>query len=458
MHKKQIRPLARLHGYWLCRRLLPRMAGWPRERQQAWIFERLKRTLCLAWEGVPFYRERFRKAGFDPHRHFRSAADLARVPLLTKQDLRARWEEMIDNRFARGSVLAHTSGTTGQPTTMRLNEAYVAFDYACMFRHWAKAGYTFRARFAAVRSYVPDTPDGPLWKFNWWQNTLYMSAYHLKPSNAERYVEALLRFRPHYLRGYASSLNVLAEFARPHRERFDFVRGVFTASETLTAAERANIERTFGKKLYDWYGMTEPAVVITERADHDGLEVNWEYGFPEFLEGDGLQENERRVVATSLHNPVMPFIRYDTEDIAQLDDRLDEAGLYPRVRAMLGRKDDCLLTPEGGRLPSLNFYSLLQTYTDILQFQFVQTDVGQVTMKLSVRPGVGDLEALLSELRRQVEKRLGPTLALDLEVTDRFLTSPDGKTPAFKRAFDSRKMSPAPQADGVPAPDVAGVP
>jgi hypothetical protein len=275
MHKKQIRPLARLHGYWLYRHWLPGLQLWSVAQRRAWIFERLKRTLALAAGGVPFYQDRFREAGFDPQRDFNSLADLTRVPVLTKDDVRKNFDRLIDRRFMRGSVLAHTSGTTGQPMSMRLNERYVAVDYACMFRHWAKAGYAFRAPFAAVRSYVPDTPDGPRWVRNWWQNTLYMSAYHLKPSNAEEYIQELLRFRPQFIRGYVSSVNVLAEFAYPHREKFDFVRGVFTASETLSDFERANIERTFGRKLYDWYGMTEPAVVITERADHDGMEVDW---------------------------------------------------------------------------------------------------------------------------------------------------------------------------------------
>lgn len=433
MHKKQIRPLARLHGYWLYRRRLSRMASWSSEERRAWIFARVKQTLVRAHEGIPFYRERFRRAGFDPHRDFRSLAHISRVPVLTKDDVRANSDEMLDRRFLFGSVVANTSGTTGQPMTMRLNEGYVAFDYACMFRHWAKAGYTFRAPYAAIRSYVPDSPAGPLWIQNRWQNTLYMSAYHLKPSNVERYLEALLQFRPQFIRGYVSSVNVLAEYAYPHREKFNFVRGVFTASETLSDLERANIERTFGSKLYDWYGMTEPAVVVTERADHDGMEVDWEYGFPEFVEDPALSPDERRLLATSLHNPVMPFIRYDTEDIARVTGELDAAGLYPKVRAMVGRKDECLVTPDGARLPSLNFYSLLQTYTDILRFQFVQTDSNHVVMKISVRPDAANVAAMVFALREEVGKRLGPELALEVEVTDQFFTSPDGKKPTFKR-------------------------
>jgi phenylacetate-CoA ligase len=443
MDKKQLRPLARLHGYWLSRRVLPAMAAWPVDQRRSWLTQRLKETLVRAAEGIPFYRERFRKAGFEPACHFQSPADLARVPLLTKDDVRSHYPEMLDPRYACCSVSAHTSGTTGQPMTMRLNEYYVAFDYACMFRHWARAGYRFRDRYAAVRSYVPDTPAAPLWKYNRWQNTLYMSAYHLKPSNAERYLEALLQFRPAYLRGYASSLHVLAEFAYPRRAEFGFVRGLFSASETLSPQERSVIEGTFGKKLWDWYGMTEPAVVITERDDHEGMEVNWEYGYAEFLEAPGLASDERRLIATSLHNPVMPFIRYDTQDIARLDSRMDQAGLYPRVAGLNGRKDDCLLTPDGARLPSLNFYSLLQIYTDIVRFQFVQTDPSHVTMKISTRPSARELSKLVATVGGEVRKRLGPALELSVEVTDRFYTSPDGKTPTFKRLVQPSQPAPA---------------
>jgi phenylacetate-CoA ligase len=451
MHKKQIRPLACLHGYWVCQTLLSRTARWSLEQRNSFIFQRLKRTLVLA-EGTPFYRDRFREAGFDPHRHFQQVEDLARLPLLTKDDVRARSDDMIDRRFLTGSVVANTSGTTGQPMAMRLNESYIALDYACMFRFWAQAGYTFRARFAAIRSYVPSSVSEPFWKYNWWQNTLYLSAYHLKPSNAADYIEALLRFKPAYLRGYASSVNTLAEYAYPHREKLAFLRGVFTASEMLLPAERVRIERTFGRKLFDWYGMTEPAVVITERADHDGMEVNWEYGFPEFLESSELGADERKLVATSLHNPVMPFIRYETGDSVKLAGIEPEPReVYPRVLAISGRKDDCLLTPDGARLPSLNFYSLLQTYTDILRFQFVQASLREVTMKVLLRPTAKNPESLMMELRGEVSRRLGPETRLTIEVTDQFSRSPDGKTPTFQRTFtalSSPSVQPSAQMAG----------
>src|SRR5947207_3061228 len=173
-----------------------------------------------------------------------------------------RWLKCIDMNKKQIRPLARLHGYWLYKTFLRQTDhwnqekrrRYIAFDYACLFRHWAQAGYTFRAPMAALRSYVPSSPADPLWKVNIWQKTLYMSAYHLSPSNCDQYLEQILRFRPRYLRGYPSSLNILAEFAAPKREELGFVQGLFTASETLLPGERDNIEHTFGKKLYDWYG------------------------------------------------------------------------------------------------------------------------------------------------------------------------------------------------------------
>jgi phenylacetate-CoA ligase len=440
MNKKQLRPIARLHGYWLYQRFLRDTPRWSRDQRRAYIFNHLKQTLARANEGVPFYQQRFREAGFNPATDFKSTSDLAKLPLLTKGDVRGNLQDLTDARFRWNAVEAGTSGTTGQPMTMLLNEPYIAFDYATMFRHWAQAGYKFRSRFMALRSYVPKDEKSPLCRYNWWQNTLYMSAYHLSPANAEQYVEKVLEFRPEFIRGYPSSLTVFAEYAYRHRAKLDFVKGVFTASETLVPAERENIERTFGKKLFDWYGMTEPVVIIHETGEHDGLHLQWEYGFAELLRSPDLPENEYRLIATGFYNPVMPFIRYDTGDIVRLrpgtSPEFDPAD-PPVIDAIGGRKDECILMPDGRRLPSLNFYTVFANIQPVLKWQIVQAGATSLTVKILFRDATPNRDALLADLRRELAMRFGDNCGIEMEVTDKFITNSDGKTPPIVRRFGS---------------------
>ncbi len=441
--KNAIKNVARLHGYWVFRKFLSQSQHWPSEQRDRYVFANLRKTLVQAWEGIPFYRKQFREVDFDPSKDFHSLEDVGRLPLLTKADIRQHFDEIVDGRFERGSVVTHTSGSTGEPLPMRLNESFMAFDNGCLFRHLSWAGHTFGARMAALRTYVPAHATDPLWRHAKLKNTLYFSAYHLSPANCSEYVDRILEFRPKFIKGYPSSITVFAEFAYPYRDKFDFLRGVFASSETLLPGERDRIERTFGKKLFNWYGMTEPASILTECERHEGMHVNWEYGYLEFLAADDLGPNEFRLVTTSFHNPVMPFIRYDTGDIVRLYDKPTTCGCgrtMPMVHSVVGRKDECILMADGRRLPSGNFYSVFRAHPDVLKFQIVQYGRGEIAVKLLLRPGAPDIQGLLRTLREELQARLGREATLDLEVTDRFLTNSDGKTLPVVRRIGTRSV------------------
>ena len=154
-NKSLMKNLSRLHGHWIYKNLLSQSQSWPVERREQYVLERLRNTLVRAYEGTAFYRERFRQAGFNPRTDFHSPEDLARLPLLTKAEVRKHSNEIVDHRFEKGSVLTHTSGSTGEPLPMRLNEYFMAFDNACLFRHWSWAGYSFGARMAACEPMFP---------------------------------------------------------------------------------------------------------------------------------------------------------------------------------------------------------------------------------------------------------------------------------------------------------------
>lgn len=438
-----IKNFSRIHGFWIYKTFLKHSQYWSHERRDAHLVQEIRRTLLRAWEGSPYYRRVFENIGFDPRGDFGTLADVSQLPVLTKSDVREHRDEMIDHRFEANSIDFHTSGTTGEPLQMRLNESFLAFDSACIFRHWSWAGYTFRAPAAALRTYVPAHESDPLWRRDRINNTLYLSAYHLRPANCEQYLEQLLHFRPCFVRGYPSSIAVLAEYAYAHRNKLEFVRGIFTASETLLPSERDRIEGTFGKKIFNWYGMTEPAVIIAECEQHDGMHVNWEYGYAEFLPSEDLAPNEFRLVTTGFHNPVMPFIRYDTGDVVRLFDKPRKCTCHrtmPLIESISGRKDECIIMPDGRRLPSVNFYSVFRKYREVVKFQIVQFGRAELVAKIALRHDARNGDGLVRRLEQELRARIGFAAAFEVEITDRFLTNSDGKTPPILRKLGSRSV------------------
>jgi histidinol-phosphate aminotransferase len=434
MHKKSIRKLAQLHGWWVSQSFLKKTQHFSEDQRQSWIHARLKQTLVRAYEGTRYYAEAFAKVGFDPRTDFRGPQTLAALPILTKDIIRERFDDLVDSRFQRLSAYAETSGTTGQPLRMRLNESYIALDYACMYQMWAQAGYRFRDPFLALRSYVPSTAGEPLWKHDSAQNTLFMSAYHFSPKNAADYMRTISEFKPKFIRSYPSSLMVLADYLERTGQRIPSVCGLFTASETLSLHEREQIQRVFGPILFDWYGMTEPTLVAYEGPEHDGLNIVWQYGHAEFISDTSLSPSESRLIATSLANPVMPFIRYDTGDIVTRHASEPTETLYPRrFGSVQGRKDDLILTPDGRRLPSVNFYSVFRSAPGVVRFQIVQYGTSDIVVNLQTTEATFEQSPGYQALRAELRSRFGDDMSVEYRINLPFETSRDGKSPVVLR-------------------------
>ncbi len=445
MHKKSIRKLAQLHGWWVYQTFLKKSCAFSEEERQSWIQDRLKQTLIRAFEGTRYYAEVYDKIGFDPRTDYQGPETLAALPILTKDIIRERFEDLIDSRYQKLSAYAETSGTTGQPLRMRLNESYIALDYACMYQMWAQAGYRFRDPFLALRSYVPSNASEPLWKHDKAQNTLFMSAYHFSARNAEEYMRAIAEFKPKFIRSYPSSLMVLADYLERTDQRITSVRGLFTASETLSAHEREVIERVFGPILFDWYGMTEPTLVAFEGTEHHGLNIAWQYGHAEFIEDSSLSSGDYRLIATSLANPVMPFIRYDTGDIVTRHRLEASDNLYPkRLGSVQGRKDDLIITPDGRQLPSVNFYSVFRSAPGVVRFQIVQYGASDIVVNIETTETNFERSPGYAELRTELRSRFGDEMSVEYRLNLPFETSRDGKCPVVLRrrankAIEERK-------------------
>ena len=83
-----------------------------RERLASLQLERLAALLRHANDHVPYYRDLFRRIGFDP-RTMTSLADLERLPFLTKAEIRAHTES-LKSSVAAGLARSNTGGSSGE--------------------------------------------------------------------------------------------------------------------------------------------------------------------------------------------------------------------------------------------------------------------------------------------------------------------------------------------------------
>ena len=102
--------------------------------------QRLSRTVRRAYEHVPFYRERFNKAGVEPDT-ISQLPDIEQLPFTYKNDLRDTYPFGLFASSMQDVVRVHaSSGTTGKPIVVAYTKQDVAVWSSVMVRTFAACG------------------------------------------------------------------------------------------------------------------------------------------------------------------------------------------------------------------------------------------------------------------------------------------------------------------------------
>lgn len=414
--------------------LLARTEWRPRAELEAYQEERLRQIVSHAYETVPYYRRAFEERKLTPA-DIRTRADLPKIPLLTRGDIKAHsadlWSRAVPNRCRR---TGHTSGTTGTPLTVGYDRDTVWMTYAVFDRHYRWAGLRTgrdgdRVAVARGNVIVPlGQRSAPFWRYNGTQNQLLLSSFHVSKANLPAYFEELARFQPAVVDGYPSTLYVLAKFLESRGERFP-LRAAVTSSETLYDFQRQVIEDRFACRVFDYYALAERAVFSHECNRHQGHHVAMEYGLAEVVDEHGApapRGSAGRLVGTTLHNKAMPLLRYVTNDITALRTTACECGRGLELMDDVTTKAEDLLTLTDGRLISPSVLTHPFKPLDCIEgSQIVQTAPDAVTVRLI--PGAAYTTAHTRHLVGELQQRLGDGVRIDVRMVERLETSPTGK-------------------------------
>lgn len=384
---------------------------------------KLRALLRHAASAIPYWNDAFRSAGLDPET-VRGPEDLAALPILTKSDVVRLGPRLLWAEAPRASLRkVHTSGTTGAGlvfyTTVDAIRDQWAVWWRFRMRHGLSPGH-WQATFAG-RSIVPGTKDDPRpWRTDWPGRQILFSQYHLRPETAPAYARQLVRRHIPWFHGYPSFVACLATLIAESGEAPPRPRVITLGAENVLAAQSRVIRDVFGVAPLQHYGLAEMVANASE-CPEGSLHVDEDFSAVELVpDGDGVC----RIVGTSLLNFAMPFIRYDTGDIARLRREPCPCGLPGRTLASIdGRSEDLLELSDGTRVGRLDH--LFKDAVRVAEAQIRQTTAGRCTILIVPRSGFGaaDRAALLEECRT----RFGDRLDVDIRTVDEIARTSRGK-------------------------------
>jgi len=408
------------------------------EQIQEYRDRRLREFVRHCARTVPFYRERFRAAGIAPE-EIRTLEDLRHLPILQKQEVQDVYPRFLSEAVpARDRVTVHTSGTTGAGLRFASTRQALREQWAIWWRyrrwHGIEPG-TWCAYFGG-RSLVPlKASKPPFWRYNIPARQVMFSAYHMSPENLRAYVDELRRRRLPWIHGYPSLLAVLAAYILDEGLDLGYsVRWITLGAENVLPQQVALLEKAFGVRPRQHYGMAEAVANISE-CELGCLHVDEDFAAVEFLPNpNGAGE---RVIGTNLSNPATPLLRYEVGDLVTLGGTC-ACGRPGRVVAAIdGRNEDYIILRNGARLGRMDH--IFKDMVNIREAQIYQREPGVITLRVVRRPGYSEVDE--RRLLEETRKRVGDDTEIRVEYWERLERSRTGKLRFVVSDIASGKLS-----------------
>ncbi|HSQ01437.1 MAG TPA: glycosyltransferase [Candidatus Dormibacteraeota bacterium] len=405
---------------------------------------KLRRLIGHAYHHVAYWRERMDERGLTPD-DFRTLEDLAKLPLLSKEALREHlyFDLLSDNHDKRRIQRVTTSGSTGEPLTVYVDQHQLEIRWANTQRSMEWTGYRFGDRSARLWHQTIGMTWSQIARERldaWWNRRLFVPAFEMDEAGIARAVAHLRRHRPVLIDGYAESFNFLAHYARQRGLEGIRPRGIISSAQELPDHSRAVIADTFACGVYDKYGSREFSGIAWECEAHDGHHVVAESFVVEILkDGRPARPGELgEIVVTDLNNLVMPLIRYRIGDLAvAMDPDVPCAcgrGL-PRIGRIEGRVQAMIVADNGAYVPGTFFSHLFKDYDHVVrQYQVIQERRGAIRLRIvrGTRFSTEQFDEILALMRRY----LGADMQIDVELTERIEMVRTGKHRSTVSALD----------------------
>jgi phenylacetate-CoA ligase len=375
----------RLFGQQLIRRLrfLREAQWWPRERIEAYRAEALRALLATAHAEVPFYRELWDQHGVRVA-DIQNPAGLARLPFVTKNLIRPAYPDRITRPTGQKTYEVSSSGSTGANFRVREDFATAGHYRAAFMLVLEWSGWRTGVRHMQTGMTSRTSLDRRLKDFFF--RTHYVRAFDLTDAHLDKALDELERHRIDHLWGYPGSIYYLARHARKRNWNRPLT-GIVTWGDMLYPHQRREAESVFGTRVVDTYGCGEGIQVSAQCGFGDHYHTQDLDTVVEYVDDAGNPVppgTPGNVLLTRLHPGPMPLIRYRVGDVATARAQLTCAcgREWGQLESLQGRESDAVVTPDGNRLIVHFFTGILEYFTEVDQFQVVQTEADRLLVRI----------------------------------------------------------------------------
>lgn len=379
-------------------KLLKKSEQWDKEEMYNYRLLKLKKLVAYAYKYVPYYTELFNEINITPE-DIKTLEDIKKIPILTKEIARINQKKLvsinIDNykkikKIKKGRVTESLLNLYSDPNNR-------SFTLASYYRWYNWIGLKKEDKVVSLSGAKTVTKMSLKTKatvktIDWIQNNKTINSFNINEDTLPEIYRQIIKYNPALIKGDLSSILLIAKYIQKNNLAINKgLKAISSTSETLLVSDKNLVEAVFNVPIYNQYGSGEVSAIAYECNKHKGMHVNEEHVYVESLdENNNEVVNEKgRLIATSLDNYVMPFIRYENGDKTTMLNEKCTCGLSSSlIGAIDATSADTITLKNGGKVPSMFFTNLLSevgiTTDNINRFQIYQYESGAIDFKFEV--------------------------------------------------------------------------
>ena len=399
----------------------------------------LKNLLLYCIENVPAYKgfkylkEKIEK---DP------SEAIGEFPVLEKKNFIKNFDYYLSERVDISKcILNRTGGSTGEPVKFYMDRETVEWYEAARYLGLSWWGINIGDRCLMLWASRNDIRNSnnlkEKIKERFLKNRIIISSWDINEKNLKEIIRKIKRFKPLYIYAYPSAVYKLAYLLNKNGVVFDLkLKGVVTTAENLYEYQRELIQKVFKCPVINEYGARD-AGIIAYQCPHGKIHVMSPNIYLEFIETESLDEKRRILLATDLHNFIMPRLRYKLGDIVSVDEEGCDCNIaFPVIKEIDGREDEVLITRSGKCYDSHFFNILMRETESILQYQLIQHSLDNLTLKIIKSDKFNENE--IHKIIKLISEKMDGA-KVDVEYVNSIETGPSGKTRYVIRKFNFSK-------------------
>lgn len=392
----------------------------PPEQLQARRDKHVRSIVQYAAETVPFYRDLFKTRRLDP-RDFRTASDLAHLPIIEKQQIQAESARFVsDSPEGQTAFCMPTSGTSGLQLNVYQCRKYILANAAWGERQLAAVrellGPSLPFRQASV-SYPNNSQHKVRGQIR--ANAFVINRAGVRMPSLLEPLETIIaeinQLRPNVLTAYGTFIELLFKTIKAQGIQMHLPKVIVYVSDHLTEDTRQMIETEFGIPVLSIYSAVEAFKIGFTCPHRTGFHLHSDLAHVRIVDDNGEDVCTGEIgdiVISNLMNRGTVLLNYRIEDRGQLSEAACPCGrTLPLLAKLEGRRDDVIQLPDGNYLHSATVWLALRDNPDFIQYQLIQHTLDRFELKL-VTADQSMFDRVGADLMSRLQPVLGPTVTL----------------------------------------------